>query len=107
MQVIGNVLYNLNENLMFFTILTKMVCHRWNVDRTYDVTPQRDVQFCRSELDAMLEPTVTWEPYTDTVSRVYLQYAQQELIYGVPVRLLFVWRMLRCMFEIGYFDNLG
>jgi len=43
-----------------------MMCHRWNVDRTYDVTPQRDLQFYRSKLDVMLEPAVTWELYTDT-----------------------------------------
>jgi len=48
----------------------------------------------------ILEPVVTWEPYTDTVLQSLPPIC-------VSVRQLFVWRMLRCMFQIGYFDDLG
>jgi len=59
----------------FLCMLTKW-CATGGMLTTYDTTPQRDIQFYRSELDAMHENTVTWEPYTDEFYKVYQQYAQ-------------------------------
>ena len=37
------------------------------LDRTWDRTPQRDLQFYRNELDILDRSAVVWEPYPDEV----------------------------------------
>jgi len=52
---------------ILFCFNRKVWC-KWNIKRTWDMTPQQDLQFYRNKLDVQDCQRVIWEPYiTDTL----------------------------------------
>jgi len=54
-----------------------MVRCKWNVDRTWDRTPQRDLQFYRYELDILDGSAIVWEPYPNDILETLTQVCRE------------------------------
>ena len=57
----------------------RMALCRLNVDRTWDQTPQRDLQFYKIEHDILNRSAIVWELYLTRSYRPYLQWHESNI----------------------------
>jgi len=85
-------------NIVF--CFNRMLWCTGNVERTWDMTPQKELQFYKNELDVKDRFGVIWEPSLSRYYRLYPQFVEKDLRYGGPGLYCSVLRLWRYMFQI-------